>query len=78
MASPINFQQLLQRLQQRFQHPLALSAAISEINDCQRFTCYLDAVLDLHPGDSPIDAIFQHACARGKLWEPCFESTANQ
>lgn len=70
MASPIDFEHLLQRLQQRFKHPVALAAATSEINDCQRYVCYFIAVIELHPDESPIDAVFKHACARGELWDP--------
>ena len=78
MLSPIEFEMLLQRLQRRFPHPVALAAATSEIHDCRLFTSYLNAVVELHPNESPFEAVYQHACTRGEIWEPAFGLCTNE
>jgi len=69
MIPTIDFQRIQQRLQDRVPYPTALAAAINEILDCQRYQCYLIAVLNRFPANHPHeDAVFEHAIERAELW----------
>jgi len=64
----IDFGSLEQQIRQEVQQPAALSSALSELNDCQRFACYLKAILVDYWWIDPEQTIRLWVLRRAQLW----------